>query len=256
MTALTLESMSQLLDLKLAPVSAKVEVIEKRMAAQDERLSKVEARLNGGFQAGSQDSTYSCQSGGTQATRFVSSYVEIKNFCSFAEKRAKGITRDEAEVLLQKLTSLLPATIQPKIGELEVYGNRGHKIKVHVRPPHAVEVSLIFKEALEDVSMNYNGRVQYTTCEREPAEQKRFASAGKTRAYLEAKVKSLDEEAKVTCSWQPDWELTVIGAGGNEAVVGLVRADASLAWAAEGLRSVFGVTVEATQREFSAWRQS
>ena len=244
-----------MLDLKLAPVSAKVEVIEKRMDAQDERLTKVEARLNGGNLAGSQDS--SCSTGSSQqAARFAPSFVEIKGFCAFGEKRTSGITRDEAENLVQTLVRALPTSIQARVGELEVYGKRGHKVKVHVRPPHAVEVAAIWRESLEDIAFNFNGRKQFTTCEREPHEQKQYACAGKTRAYLEAKVRAVgDLDATVLCSWSPDWNL-IITKGNIEAMVAQVQADASLAWSAEGLRSVFAVSVEATQKEYAAWKQA
>ena len=38
--------MSQLLDTKLAPVTHKVELIEKRMDTQEQRMGKVEEQLN------------------------------------------------------------------------------------------------------------------------------------------------------------------------------------------------------------------
>ena len=79
--ALTLDSMSQLLDTKLAPVTHKVELIEKRMDTQEQRMGKVEEQLNArpnGTSAGS-----SVGNSAEGAAQFVPTYVEIKNFCKY-----------------------------------------------------------------------------------------------------------------------------------------------------------------------------
>jgi hypothetical protein len=139
---------------------------------------------------------------------------------------------------LGKLLAKLPQSIKHKVGEIELYGTKAHKFKVHVAPPAAAVVAVSFKEFLkEDAALHFNGQVKYTTTQRPPAEEKQFSAAGKARAYLEAKAKTMEPTATSKCSWHPDWTLTVIATGGAR-VVGTVEADASIAWSSEGLPSV------------------
>ena len=93
--------------------------------------------------------------------------------------------------MVTKLTEFLPASLKRKIGEIEVLGSKAHKIKVHVVPPAAQEVAIIFKETLAetiDPDLKFNDRILYATAEREPEEQKLFASAGRVRAFLNVKA--------------------------------------------------------------------
>ena len=148
----------------------------------------------------------------------------------------------------------LPESIRGKVGQIELYGLRSHKFKVHVQPPAAVEVSLIFKEKLKNDVTMHGGKELWTTTEREPAEQKRFASAGRARAFLEMKVKAMEAEATVKCSWKPDYKFTANLAGGG-AQLGLVEADGTITWNAEVLQTTFGMPVEQMQQELAAFRQ-
>ena len=51
----------------------------------------------------------------------------------------------------------LPESIQEKVKEIELYGLKNHKFKVHVTSPDAVEVSIIFKDKLKrDESLVFN----------------------------------------------------------------------------------------------------
>ena len=81
-----------------------------------------------------------------------------------------------------------------KVGEIEVFGTGAFKVRVHISPPGALEIGLIFKEALvEEASLQFNGRTLYTTTEREPEEEKLFGAACKARAFCRPKLKH----------WQP-----------------------------------------------------
>ena len=236
----------------LMPVTNKLDTMDKRMDAQEDRLLNVEKQINE-MKAGSQTMPLAQAS---NAGRFVPTHVEIKGICEWKDRKTNGINRDEAEILVAKLKEKLPQSMKPKVGELEIYGARGHKFKVHVSPPGAVEVSLIWKELLrDDASLQYNGKILWTTAEREPADQKRFSVGGKARAYLEAKAKEKESTATSSCSWKPSFVLTVKGSRGAT-TVGSVQENGTIAWEDEGLLGAFGVTAEVAKKELDAFQQA
>ena len=97
--ALTLESMAKLLDTKLNPVITKVDSIEKSVKSQDERITSLEARMTQQEQ-GSQPPTAQASADSSRGSRFMPSFVEIKGFCEWKDRREKGITRSQAEDLV------------------------------------------------------------------------------------------------------------------------------------------------------------
>ena len=125
---------------------------------------------------------------------------------------------------------------------------------MNIAPPAAVEVALIWKECLkDDLSLLHNGKELYTTAERAPEKQKRYQTGGKARAYLEAKAKAKESGGSALCSWEPSWDLTVKASGGD-AVVGNVEADGTVAWRADDLHALFGVTVDVAKSELASFK--
>eukprot|EP00959_Pyramimonas_sp_CCMP1952_P262296 5484914-Pyramimonas_sp.AAC.1 len=244
MTSLTLESMSALLDAKfgenLAPINAKLTTLEERADRTEERLTKLEA----------------ASSSGQAASRFVPTFIEIKNFCEYGEWRTKGVTRVEAEAIREKLIPLLPAGLQGAVGTVEMFGPRGWKIRLTITPPYASEISQTFNEYLKEASNYYKDRELYTTVEREPEVQALFSTGGRARAFLEQKVHVIDPGAKVTCSWRPDWELKITTSTGREVTIGTIDATAKVVWIPEGVTATFRTTPEALQTEFKDFRGS
>jgi hypothetical protein len=252
MPELTLEAISQLLDTKLAPLSHKVERIEVVLDTQGTRLDKVESDIKAlGTSASS--SSRATASGAPGA--FVATSLEIKNFCDYDDRKSKGVDRKQAEDLVASLKSQLPPSIQSKVGEIVMYGRRGQKIKVEVEPPFALEISMFWKEIfMEDEQFNFNGRRLYTTVEREPKEQKRFAAGGRARAFLDGKAKNIESNAEAKCTWNPDWELRVGGTGGD-VTVGFVAEDASISWSHEGLFRAFKCNIEQIKQELLGFQR-
>ena len=250
-----MEAMAALFDRKLEPVTAKINKLEEKVGKQEERLTALEARIEGGISQGTVTTNSSRSSGAFLSLKFVPTFIEIKNICAFSERRTKGINRDQAETLVNSLTAHLPASLKNKIGDFEVFGTRANKVRVHVIPPAAVEVSLIFKEVLaEDPNLKFNNNTLYITIEREPLVQKMFATGGKARAFLDAKAKGIHESGVASCSWAPDWNLSVGGDVGYT-VVGTIRSDASIDWDPATIHTAFGMTVETIMVEFAGFRQ-
>jgi hypothetical protein len=249
MPELTLEAIAALLDTKLAPLTHKVEKIETTLDSHGARLDKVEAGML------TQGSSQPSSSASMRPGAFTASYIEIKNFCDYDERKNKGVDRKQAEELVASLTAQLPLSIQCKVGEIVLFGRRAQKIKIEVVPPYALEIAMFWKEIfVEDQQFLFNGRRLFTTVEREPREQKRFAAGGKARAFLDAKAKLLESNAEAKCYWNVSWELSVGGTGGD-VVVGVVTEDATINWSPEGLHRAFKCTVEQIKGELLAFQR-
>ena len=245
----------------------KVENVEKRldsrMDSQDVRMDTFATQIQELQVSGAASSGAAQGAIAPVGNRFVPSFVDIKNFCKYSERKSKGISRDQAEELVKKLSLRLPESMKSKIGELELFGSKVHKFRVHVKPPGAVEVALNFKETLtEDKELHFNDMIQYTVAERPEESEKRYQAAGKTLAYVETKVIARDNVTTVCkCSWNPAWNLTVAsstpeGAYLSEVVVGSVREDASIEWSTEGLHTALAMNEATARSELAAFRQA
>ena len=190
----------------IAPLHKDITEVKGTLSDHDKRLEKLEAASSAGA-AGSGTSraeTVEARSAGPFVPRFFS----IENFCTYDDRRSKGVSRLEAEELMEKLKKKVPESLREKIGEIECFGSRCNKIKVHIQPPFAVEIALIFKEALEDESLFYNGRRLWTSVQKQPSEQAKFQKVGKARAFLDAKTKAVQAESYAKCSYEPCWVLS------------------------------------------------
>ena len=233
------ETLDEKFETHLGPIRKDVQEVKDSVQAHDARISKLEEALSSG-----------------QPQKFVPTFIEIKNFCPYSERRTSGIDRPRAEALLEKLKVGLPPTLLDKIGELEIFGPKGHKVRVYVKPPGAVEVAFVFKDKLaSDPDLKFNENVLFTTAERTPEDTKRFAKCGKAKAFLMSKMRAGGLLGEARCSWSPDFTLSVKGQQG-EAVVGSVSEDASIKWELKGLQAAFGgtVTIAAVEAEFAGFR--
>ena len=192
----------------------RVAKVEEGQKQADERISKLEAAISSG----------TCSS-------FVPSYFNIRGFCEWKDRKSTGISREQAEPLVARLKAGLPPSVQDKVGEIELRGKRVHKVIVHVTPPYATEVAVLFKDALQDPANNYNfnNNVLFTTVQMEPSEQRRFEAGGKARAFLDVKAKAKDLTAQVFHSGPPEFRISVKTAAG-EVIMGAVDEKGTMQW--------------------------
>ena len=181
MTALTLESMGRLLDQKfetnLAPIKASIKNMDDTLVKHDSRLTALEDAMKSG----------------SGSTSFVPTYFDIRGFCTWDDRESQGISRPQAQEMVNRLKAQLPPDLQEKIGAIEVRGSRVHKFMVHFTPPYTTEIAALFKDLLKQGGHNaqFNGNDLFTTVQKEPGEQRRFEAGGKARSFLQAKTKSL-----------------------------------------------------------------
>ena len=160
----------------------------------------------------------------------------------------------EADELLKQLKARLPEELRGKIGAFECFGNRSNKIKVHVEPPYAVEISLLFKQVLMDEANLYKERKLWTKVEKDAKEHFRYEKVGKAKAFLNVKTKSKNAESYAKCSYNPYWLLTC-HTGDDVVEMGLADEMGEITRNDANTQAAFQLTAEAINREFWAHKR-
>ena len=109
----------------------------------------------------------------------------------------------EAQPFVDNLVAKLPDPLKPKVKDIEIFGPRSNKVRVHVVPPYAAEIALNFKNILADPEHYYKGRQLWTVVAKSPPEQARYEKIGKARAFLDEKLKGQNTNAYAKCSYSP-----------------------------------------------------
>ena len=104
--------------------------VESKVEEMDKRLGEVEKKL------GEQTSGFS----GDTHVAFKPSYLEIKGFCDFNERLVKGVTRAEADSIVDKLKASFPEHAQGHVGAHVLRGPHNFSIKVSVHADSIREV--------------------------------------------------------------------------------------------------------------------
>ena len=66
-------------------------------------------------------------------SEFVANFLEIKGFVDkFEEALEKGITKDKASELVEKLKECLPEQLKDCVGDMELKGERNFAVKVMI----------------------------------------------------------------------------------------------------------------------------
>jgi len=132
---------------------------------------------------------------------FTPTYLEIKGFCEWEERKKKGATRKDADDLMALLTPALPEELQDKIGKPQLRGLRNYSIKIGVDPEFIWEIKGIWKEQIEEgVVVGPQGREIFVTVEKSPEQKKKNGIMGKLVDF--AKDKSIES---IKAFWAPDY---------------------------------------------------
>eukprot|EP00959_Pyramimonas_sp_CCMP1952_P270712 5659208-Pyramimonas_sp.AAC.1 len=142
----------------------------------------------------------------------MASYVVLKTFADGDTRKQSGIDRAEAECLLEVLSATVPPTTKTRMftDQMKVVGgDKSDIIYLAVQLGFADEIGGDIRVALDTLAYSFNGRQGLVQVEREPGVQKRHSIFGRTRAFLQHAVESMDTEHltsfKFECTWQPDF---------------------------------------------------
>jgi hypothetical protein len=143
---------------------AKVEGLEPRVQELERKIAETAA---------------SCSTSSLTSEDFVPKYVEIKGYCSWEERREKGLTRDKAGRLVAELRGHLPEELRGHFGEMQLRNMFNHKIQVSCTPKFTREIRGCLAEILQKGDIKVNDAILRVTAERPVKEQVRFQKFGR-----------------------------------------------------------------------------
>ncbi|CAK0905039.1 unnamed protein product [Prorocentrum cordatum] len=237
MTELAQSTLNALKDMMDQSVRQGVEPVKKDIQALttkvDDHTKRIE-KLESASRSPGADASSSVGLGNQQASKgFIPTFFNIEHFSTYDDRKTLGVSRLEAEEFLSRLKEKLPQSLQEKVGDFECFGSKSNKIKVHVQPPYAVEISLIFKDFLQDEDFKYKGRSLWTAVERSPLEQVKYEKVGKAKATEKTQSKG----------------------NGKEVEMGVVDGNGDVTWDEMNVKAAFGITGEQMNKELRAFRR-
>lgn len=119
------------------------------------------------------------QSQGQSSGGFTPTFIEIKGFCTFDERREKGLSRTEVKRHFDELKAILPEDLKEHFKEVVPTGLFSYKVKVKVTPGHAFDMKASLNDIFQQGQHLINGAKPYVVTERTPEAQQKFATFGK-----------------------------------------------------------------------------
>ena len=125
---------------EIAPIKEKLGEVDTRLGKVETKQDEFEKRL------------VSLEQGGqTPNATFKPSFVDIKGFCDYKDRKTKGVDRPEASKLVLMLKDSLPDDLKQYVGDINLTGIKSFSIRVHLTPSHAREIVICWKDKLEQL---------------------------------------------------------------------------------------------------------
>ena len=153
------------MDSRVAKLETEVEELKRRMAEMESQMS-------------SRASSSSNNMNG-KMTGFTPSYIEIKGFCGWEERRVKGLSCSQASTIFEKLKTSLPQELQDHFGPLVTTGMFCNKLRIKTSISHTMDIKASLSDAFVTKTFQINDTVPYVVAERSPEMQQKFAVYGK-----------------------------------------------------------------------------
>ena len=177
------------------------------------------------------------QSGGD----FTPAFIEIKGFCTWDERREKGLSRAQVKRHYDEPKTLLPEELRVHFKDLVPSGLFTYKIKVKVTAGHAHDIKMTLNDIFEQGKQNIiNNLKPYVVTERTPEVQRKFATFG--RAVDAVKTANRDKAVEQEIIVEPKYLAIFLKINGDERpkFIGEVRRDGSLDWNDTNCQALLG----------------
>ena len=220
----------KLLDPRIDKLEIKVQELKRRMDA-------VEARSNG-------------EPPGNQSSKeFKPSFIEVKGFCTWDERREKGLSRAEVKRHFDEMKACLPEDLTEHFKESVPGGLFSYKIKVKVDSGHAYDIKATLNDIFQQGKCKIKGVKPYTVTERTPETQRKFATFGKAveAVKLANREKTMEQEVVI----EPRYMAIYVKPNNQQRpkIIAEVRRDGVLEWNDANCQELLGKSakeIEAT----------
>ena len=213
-----IESLKQI-DPRVVQLETDVQELKRRMAAME---------AGGKGQQSQADS------------EFTPSFIEIKGFCTWEERRDKGLSRAQVKQHYDELKAILPDELRQHFKELVPSGLFTCKIKVKVTPGHAHDLKATLNDIFKQGQKKINNIEPYVVTERTPEVQRKFATFGK--AVDAVKTANRDKAMEQEIVVEPKYMAIFLKKHNEERpkFIAEVSRDGILAWDDTNCQSLLG----------------
>ena len=199
-------------------VKKEVKVIDKKVDDHEKRIKALES---GGANA---------RGGGRED--FVPHYLEVKGFCTWEERKTKGVTGADIRKFVASFKESLNEEQKGWVGAPEVRGFKMYKFKVKVDPEFIWETKELWIDFVTANNVTLADPVPYFIVERSPESQKVFNKMGASFAKLQKKILS---PKLITAEWKErQFNIKASEQAAEHALVKIMD-DLSLVWDTEGV---------------------
>ena len=175
-----------------------------------------------------------------RGVKFIPSFIEVKGFCSWDDRREKGLTRENVKRTCDEVKALLPEDLKQHFHDFVLNGLSSFKIKVNVTPGHAYDIKASLNDIFQQGQYKINGVKPYTVTERTPEAQRKFATFGK--AVEAVKLANRDRKAEQEVVIEPRYLSIFVktNAEGDPKFIAEVGKDGRLEWNDANCQSLLG----------------
>ena len=174
-------------------------------------------------------------------------HLEVKGFCTWDERVAKGATKDQVRTFVKEFKESLSPEMQAWVGAPIIKANKLYKFQVKVDQENIWEVKDLWETFVAENDKTLSGNTPRIIVERSPAAQKVFNKMG-------ALVGRLQKKIKAPAALRPDWRIKEVYIKKDEAAeeVLLVSVDqeGGITWDDEGVL-ITGFTKEQLNKEMA-----
>ena len=196
-------------------MKAEVTEIKDTQATMEQRLSALESqKLKREKWDDDCGSTAPTQTSTQFAPEFQPKFIDIRGWCSYERRTLEGLTRKEAEELVESLKELLDESIREHVRELRPQSARSFSLHVYCTTSYIREIKNSWVDLLQDKKIQIRGapteiRVRL---EASPQLQAKWRLMGQA---MEWSKKNINETYRPTDNWKAELTITVTLTGVN-----------------------------------------
>eukprot|EP00929_Paragymnodinium_shiwhaense_P047313 TRINITY_DN23998_c0_g1_i1.p1 TRINITY_DN23998_c0_g1~~TRINITY_DN23998_c0_g1_i1.p1 ORF type:complete len:286 (+),score=63.44 TRINITY_DN23998_c0_g1_i1:152-1009(+) len=224
-----------------------IAALETSVKADTDSLNKRLVEIETNDRHGGSDASTALASAGSCWTP---SFVEIRGFCSFDERRTKGISRGEALQLREKLIGHLHDTLKSSVGDLSLRGQRSFGLRINVAKGHLNEVFAVWKDVIDSKDLNTDDWQLYIKTEPHPDRVLTNRVMGKLKSFF------LEQECMqgkvLEFYWAPEFCVTM-KQNNDECILAQIE-DLSVVWT-DDFRRIAQKDEQALDKGFKLYRR-
>ena len=222
----------------VAPVVSRVIALESNMEGLASDLKSVKVHI---AELERRQSLY--ESGNAPGRKHIPTYIEIKGFCTFEGRSSEGVGRDQAAILVNRLSAMLLSDAKESLGVPKLpITEKVHSIRIPLlKQEHLSTIRETWRSAFDVAENQWNGHKLRVVVEPDENTKAKYSSFGRLKNFSMIRLgERIDYSMKDF--WAPDYIIFLEPSNQIQKPVQLAVLEISneVKWSKEGL-AILGV---------------